>query len=59
MMSNPAVQHSTAPAIHSGGAAIDPRIAGVEFRVLVPRVDSDGRTGGHPLLEGDAFRYTR
>jgi hypothetical protein len=45
------------PALNQFVFSIDPRITEVEFRDLVLREDDEGLSGGHPLLEGAAFRY--
>lgn len=47
------------PTLNHFMCSIDPRITEVEFRDLVLRPDEEGLIGGHPLLEGDAFRYCR
>ena len=47
------------PALNKFVFSIDPRITEVEFRGLVLRADAEGLSGGHPLLEGAAFQYSR
>lgn len=45
------------PALNQFVFSIDPRITEVEFRDLVLCADEEGLQGGHPLMEGTAFRY--